>query len=67
MKWAVARFPGSLDDDDALYAVREVLGQDASMSGTRTRAWVMQNASCSRAVSATETICDAVPSRVSLR
>ena len=31
MKWAVARFPGSLDDDDALYAVREVLGQDASM------------------------------------
>ena len=31
MKWAVARFPGSLDDDDAFYAVREVLGQDASM------------------------------------
>ena len=31
MKWAVARFPGSLDDDDALYAVREVLGQDASI------------------------------------
>jgi phosphoribosylformylglycinamidine synthase len=31
MKWAVVRFPGSLDDDDALYAVREVLGQDASM------------------------------------
>jgi phosphoribosylformylglycinamidine synthase subunit PurQ / glutaminase len=31
MKWAVVRFPGSLDDDDALYAVREVLGQDASL------------------------------------
>jgi phosphoribosylformylglycinamidine synthase len=31
MKWAVVRFPGSLDDDDALYALREVLGHDASM------------------------------------
>jgi phosphoribosylformylglycinamidine synthase len=30
MKWAVIRFPGSLDDDDALYALREVLGQHAS-------------------------------------
>jgi phosphoribosylformylglycinamidine synthase I len=30
MKWAVVRFPGSLDEDDALYALREVLGQDAS-------------------------------------
>jgi phosphoribosylformylglycinamidine synthase subunit PurQ / glutaminase len=31
MKWAVVRFPGSLDDDDALYALRDVLGQDASL------------------------------------
>jgi phosphoribosylformylglycinamidine synthase subunit PurQ / glutaminase len=31
MKWAVVRFPGSLDDDDALYALRDVLGQDVSM------------------------------------
>jgi phosphoribosylformylglycinamidine synthase subunit PurQ / glutaminase len=31
MKWAVVRFPGSLDDDDALYAVRNVLGQDATL------------------------------------
>jgi len=30
MKWAVVRFPGSLDDDDALYALRDVLGQKAS-------------------------------------
>jgi phosphoribosylformylglycinamidine synthase subunit PurQ / glutaminase len=30
MKWGVVRFPGSLDDDDALYALRNVLGQDAS-------------------------------------
>jgi phosphoribosylformylglycinamidine synthase subunit PurQ / glutaminase len=30
MKWAVIRFPGSLDDDDALYALRDVLGQEAS-------------------------------------
>jgi phosphoribosylformylglycinamidine synthase subunit PurQ / glutaminase len=29
MKWAVVRFPGSLDDDDALEALRNVLGQDA--------------------------------------
>jgi phosphoribosylformylglycinamidine synthase len=31
MKWAVVRFPGSLDDDDALYALSSVLGQDASL------------------------------------
>ena len=31
MKWGVVRFPGSLDDNDALYALREVLGQDAAM------------------------------------
>ncbi|MGH7838043.1 MAG: phosphoribosylformylglycinamidine synthase subunit PurQ [Steroidobacteraceae bacterium] len=31
MKWGVVRFPGSLDDNDALYALREVLGQDAKM------------------------------------
>ena len=31
MKWGVVRFPGSLDDEDALYALREVLGQDAAM------------------------------------
>jgi phosphoribosylformylglycinamidine synthase subunit PurQ / glutaminase len=31
MKWAIVRFPGSLDDDDVLYAVRDVLGQDASL------------------------------------
>lgn len=29
MKWGVVTFPGSLDDRDALYALREVLGQDA--------------------------------------
>ena len=29
MKWGVVSFPGSLDDGDALYALREVLGQDA--------------------------------------
>jgi len=31
MKWAIVRFPGSLDDDDALFALREVLGEDASL------------------------------------
>jgi phosphoribosylformylglycinamidine synthase subunit PurQ / glutaminase len=31
MKWAVVRFPGSLDDDDALYALSDVLGQEASL------------------------------------
>jgi phosphoribosylformylglycinamidine synthase subunit PurQ / glutaminase len=31
MKWAIVRFPGSLDDDDALYAVRDVLGHEASI------------------------------------
>jgi len=31
MKWGVVRFPGSLDDDDTLFALREVLGQDASL------------------------------------
>jgi phosphoribosylformylglycinamidine synthase subunit PurQ / glutaminase len=31
MKWGVVRFPGSLDDGDALYALRDVMGQDAAM------------------------------------
>lgn len=31
MKWGVVRFPGSLDDNDALWALREVMGQEASM------------------------------------
>ncbi len=31
MKWGVVRFPGSLDDHDALHALRDVLGQDARM------------------------------------
>ncbi|HVC44904.1 MAG TPA: phosphoribosylformylglycinamidine synthase subunit PurQ [Candidatus Binataceae bacterium] len=31
MKWGVVRFPGSLDDADALHALGEVLGQDAAM------------------------------------
>ena len=29
MKWGVVRFPGSLDDHDALYVVDHVLGEDA--------------------------------------
>ncbi|MBF6571501.1 MAG: phosphoribosylformylglycinamidine synthase subunit PurQ [Candidatus Binataceae bacterium] len=29
MKWGVVSFPGSLDDRDTLYALREVMGQDA--------------------------------------
>jgi phosphoribosylformylglycinamidine synthase I len=29
MRWGVVTFPGSLDDRDALYALREVMGQDA--------------------------------------
>ncbi len=29
MKWGVVRFPGSLDDGDALYALRDVMGQNA--------------------------------------
>jgi phosphoribosylformylglycinamidine synthase subunit PurQ / glutaminase len=31
MRWGVVRFPGSLDDGDTLYALRDVLGQDAAM------------------------------------
>jgi phosphoribosylformylglycinamidine synthase subunit PurQ / glutaminase len=31
MKWGVVRFPGSLDDGDALYALRSILGQDSAM------------------------------------
>jgi phosphoribosylformylglycinamidine synthase len=31
MKWAIVRFPGSLDDDDALYALRDVLAQDGTL------------------------------------
>jgi len=31
MKWGVVRFPGSLDDGDALYALRDVMDQDATM------------------------------------
>ncbi|HVN91251.1 MAG TPA: phosphoribosylformylglycinamidine synthase subunit PurQ [Candidatus Binataceae bacterium] len=29
MKWGVVQFPGSLDDRDTVYALREVMGQDA--------------------------------------
>jgi phosphoribosylformylglycinamidine synthase subunit PurQ / glutaminase len=29
MKWGVVTFPGSLDDHDTLYALREVMGQEA--------------------------------------
>ena len=28
MKWGVIRFPGSLDDLDAIYGLRDVMGQD---------------------------------------
>jgi phosphoribosylformylglycinamidine synthase I len=31
MKWGVVRFPGSLDDNDALWALAEVMGQEASL------------------------------------
>ncbi|HVA77905.1 MAG TPA: phosphoribosylformylglycinamidine synthase subunit PurQ [Candidatus Binataceae bacterium] len=31
MKWGVVRFPGSLDDNDAFYALTEVMGQEAVM------------------------------------
>jgi phosphoribosylformylglycinamidine synthase subunit PurQ / glutaminase len=31
VKWAIVRFPGSLDDEDALYALHDVLGHDASV------------------------------------
>lgn len=31
MRWGVVQFPGSLDDRDALYALREVLGQEAKL------------------------------------
>ncbi|HJU29503.1 MAG TPA: phosphoribosylformylglycinamidine synthase subunit PurQ [Candidatus Binataceae bacterium] len=31
MKFGVVRFPGSLDDEDALYALHDVLGQDAEI------------------------------------
>jgi phosphoribosylformylglycinamidine synthase subunit PurQ / glutaminase len=31
MKWGVVRFPGSLDDDDALRALRDVMGQQAEL------------------------------------
>jgi phosphoribosylformylglycinamidine synthase subunit PurQ / glutaminase len=31
MKWGVVRFPGSLDDGDALYALRDVMEQDVAM------------------------------------
>src|SRR5579884_1243926 len=36
MKWVVVRFPGSLDDDDVVYALREVLAQDVSIVWHRT-------------------------------
>jgi phosphoribosylformylglycinamidine synthase len=44
MKWAVVRFPGSLDDDDALYALGEVLGQDAILLWHKDRD--LANAEC---------------------
>src|SRR5690349_11895016 len=38
MKWGIVRFPGSLDDEDALHALRDVLGQDASILWHKDRA-----------------------------
>ena len=29
MKWGVVRFPGSLDDGDAMYALASVMGENA--------------------------------------
>jgi phosphoribosylformylglycinamidine synthase subunit PurQ / glutaminase len=31
MRWGVVRFPGSLDDADALWALRDVMGQEACL------------------------------------
>ena len=31
MKWGVIRFPGSLDDVDAMYGLRDVMGQDVAL------------------------------------
>ncbi|MGH7949801.1 MAG: phosphoribosylformylglycinamidine synthase subunit PurQ [Candidatus Binataceae bacterium] len=31
MKWGVVRFPGSLDDLDTLHALRDVMGEDATL------------------------------------
>ena len=31
MKWGVVRFPGSLDDNDSLWALAEVMGQEAEL------------------------------------
>ncbi len=31
MKWGVVRFPGSLDDNDSLWALNEVMGQEAAI------------------------------------
>ncbi len=44
MKWGVVSFPGSLDDRDTLYALRDVLEQDAELLWHKERD--LKNADC---------------------
>ena len=44
MKWGVVSFPGSLDDRDTLYALRDVLEQDAELLWHKDRD--LRNADC---------------------
>ncbi len=44
MKWGVVTFPGSLDDRDALFALRDVLEQDAELLWHKDRD--LRNADC---------------------
>ena len=37
MNWGVIRFPGSLDDLDAIYGLRDVMGQDVSRAVAQGR------------------------------
>ena len=62
MKWGVVRFPGSLDDADALWALNQVMGQEARALWHKDASRACNASSCP-AVSATAIICAAARSR----
>ena len=68
MRWGVVTFPGSLDDDDAAYALEQVLGEAVVRAVAQgPRRCTASTASSCRAASPTATTCAAARWRASRR
>jgi len=66
-EWGVVRFPGSLDDGDAMHALATVMGENARILWHKETTLDGLNACCCRAASATATTCGPARLRVSRR